>query len=74
METNQGKGYGSEALSACIAWALEQPECRVVRATTTDWHKGSIRVLEKVGMRLAGAAQQPKMGDMLVYEIKREKA
>jgi RimJ/RimL family protein N-acetyltransferase len=69
-ESSQGKGYGTEALSACIAWALAEPECRVVRATTTDWYRASIRILEKVGMRLA--ARQPRAGDMLVYEITRD--
>ena len=71
-ESSQGKGYGTEALSASIAWALGEPECRVVRATTTDWHRASIRVLEKVGMRLA--RRQSGSGDMLVYEIGREGA
>jgi RimJ/RimL family protein N-acetyltransferase len=70
-ETNQGKGYGTEALGACVAWALAQPECCVIRAETTAWHKGSMRVLEKVGMRVVGEHEEPNMGKMLIYEITR---
>lgn len=70
-ELSQGKGYATEALTACIAWALAQPECRLVRAETTPWHKASMRVLEKVGMRLVGERQDPETGKRLVYEIAR---
>lgn len=73
-ELSQRKGYASEALMASVAWALAQPECRVVRAETTSWHKGSMRVLEKVGMRRVGERHDPEMGDMLVYEIARAEA
>jgi RimJ/RimL family protein N-acetyltransferase len=71
-EMSQGKGYATEALAASIGWALEQPECRRVRASTTEWHKASMRVLEKVGMRLVGDRIDPDTGKMLVYEIARE--
>ena len=70
-ETAQGKGYGTEALKASVEWALAQPECRVIRATTTAWHKGSMRVLEKVGMRRASEHDDLHAGKMLVYEIRR---
>jgi len=67
---SQGLGYATEAVSACITWALAQPECRVVRATTTVWHKGSKRLLEKLGMRLT-AQRQEQGSEMLTYEIGR---
>ena len=70
-ETNQGKGYGTEALTAAIAWALAQPECRSIRAETTAWHKPSLRVLEKVGLRIVGEYEDPERGKMLVHEIHR---
>lgn len=69
-DTSQGKGYATEALSACTAWALAQPECRVVRARTSAWHKGSIRLLEKVGMKLVGEEGEGD-GQMRVYELRR---
>jgi RimJ/RimL family protein N-acetyltransferase len=62
-DTSQGKGYASEALVACIDWALAQPECKRVVAKTSTWHKASIRVLEKVGMRLVA-----EDGEARVYE------
>jgi RimJ/RimL family protein N-acetyltransferase len=65
-EASQNKGYATEALKAVVGWALEQPECRVIEATTTPWHKASARVLEKVGFAQAG-----KRGDMLLYEARR---
>jgi [ribosomal protein S5]-alanine N-acetyltransferase len=68
-DTSQGKGYATEALTACIEWALAQPECKRVRATTTDWHKASKRLLERVGMQLAGERQEGSTR-MLVYETK----
>lgn len=68
---SQGKGYATEALSACIAWALAQPECSVVRATTTDWHRASKRLLEHVGMHLAGERVDGET-KMLVYETPRK--
>jgi RimJ/RimL family protein N-acetyltransferase len=67
-DSSQGQGYATEALGACIAWALAQPECKRVRATTTDWHKASKRLLERVGMRVAGERQEGSVR-MLVYEI-----
>lgn len=67
---SQGRGYATEAVSACVTWALSQPECRVVRAATTGWHKGSKRLLEKVGMRLVGKRHEGD-SEMLTYEIAR---
>jgi len=70
-ESCQNQGYGTEALTAIIAWALEQPECRSIEAMTMAWHKASARVLEKVGMKLTGKRVDPKLGEMLVYAIHR---
>jgi ribosomal-protein-alanine N-acetyltransferase len=71
-EASQNRGYATEALTACLAWALAQPECKVIEATTMAWHKGSARVLEKVGMKRAGTRRRDGSGEMLVYEIRRE--
>ena len=67
---SQGHGYALEAVSACIDWALAQPGCSVVRASTTVWHKGSKRLLEKVGMRVI-ATRHEEGAEMLTYEIAR---
>jgi len=69
-DASQGRGYASEGLAACIAWALRQPECKVVRATTTDWHKASKRLLEKVGMSVVGDRQEGS-ARLMIYETRR---
>lgn len=69
-ETSQGQGIATEALGACIKWALAQPECRLIRAETSAWHKPSMRVLEKIGLRVVGEHDVDDT-KMLVYEIKR---
>ncbi len=71
-ETNQNRGYATEAMTAVLAWALAQPECSVIEATTTSWHKASARLLEKVGMKLVGKRQHERDEEVLVYEIRRE--
>jgi len=70
-DSSQRKGFGTEAASACIAWALAQPECRVVEATTMAWHKGAVRLLEKVGMKRAGTRVREGIGEMLLYRCER---
>lgn len=67
-DSNQGKGYATEGLRVVVEWALQQPECRVVRAATTGWHKASMRVLEKVGMVFVGERHSSGT-PMRVYEI-----
>lgn len=74
-DASQGQGYGAEAVSACVAWALARPECRAVRATTTAWHEPSRRLLEKVGFRRVGERRDADAdAQMLVYEITRDTA
>src|SRR5579863_1947198 len=53
-EGSQGRGYATEAVSACVAWALEHRGVTAVQATTFPWHLASLRVIEKVGMVRAG--------------------
>lgn len=72
-DASQGQGYATEALAPCIAWALAQEECRVVRATTTPWHRASKRLLEKVGMTKV-AERREDGAEMWVYEIGRDAA
>jgi RimJ/RimL family protein N-acetyltransferase len=62
----QGRGYATEMARALIAWAFSQPDITVVTAECFDDNIGSIRVLEKVGMRRL----EPE-GHMLKWEIRR---
>ncbi|HEY2516077.1 MAG TPA: GNAT family protein [Polyangiaceae bacterium] len=70
-DASQNRGYATEALTACLAWALAQPECRVIQATMMAWHKASARALEKVGMKRAGTRRNEKSDELVVYEIRR---
>jgi ribosomal-protein-alanine N-acetyltransferase len=70
-ETAQGKGYATEAVGACIDWALAQQHVRAVQATTFAWHWASRRVIEKVGMVRVGVREHETMGELLVFERRR---
>lgn len=67
---SQGQGMATEGTRACVEWALEQPGIFAVRATTFTWHRASVRVLEKVGMRLIGTDEHELLGEMLVFEVR----
>lgn len=68
---SQRCGFATEATRACIAWALAQPECTAVRATTFPWHRASLRVIEKLGMRQVGVQEHDIFGELQVFEIRR---
>ena len=68
-EGSQRAGLATEATRASIEWALAQPECRAVRATTFPWHKASLRVIEKLGMRKIGTREHDVLGEMLLFEL-----
>jgi RimJ/RimL family protein N-acetyltransferase len=70
-EASQGQGIATEAVGACVAWALEQPGVETVQATTFAWHRASVRVLEKVGMVPSGTREHDMLGEMLVFERRR---
>jgi RimJ/RimL family protein N-acetyltransferase len=67
---SQGRGFATEATRACVEWALVQPECNAVTATTFPWHRASLRVIEKIGMTLAGTRDHDMFGELLVFEKK----
>ena len=66
----QHKGYAAEGVQAVIDWALIQPEVSRVVATTFPWHRASLRVIEKLGMRLIGTVPHDLLGDLLRFERK----
>ncbi len=67
-EESQRQGFGFEAVSASVAWALAEPHVRAVRASTFTWHFASRRILEKLGFRLIGT-EDDLLGEMLKYEV-----
>lgn len=67
-EGSQGHGYATEAVDACVRWALAQPGVRAVQAATFAWHRASVRVIEKIGMVRIGVREHETMGEMIVFE------
>lgn len=53
-ETEQGQGYATEAVSAAVIWALQQPGVTRVEAETEPDNRASQRVLEKCGFAPTG--------------------
>lgn len=51
--TNQGQGYATEAAKALIAYAFGELKLQRIVATTTYANAASIKVMQKVGMRIA---------------------
>jgi len=47
----EGQGYATEMARRVIEWAFRTPDIQVITAECLDDNLGSIRVLEKVGMR-----------------------
>jgi predicted acetyltransferase len=50
-ESQQNRGYMTEAVLALVEWALSHPFCRMVTATEVQ-NPASRRLLEKIGARL----------------------
>lgn len=67
-EASQRQGYATEAVAACVSWALAQDGVRAVRATTFAWHHPSLRVIANVGMTRIGVREHETMGEMVVFE------
>ncbi len=67
-ESSQGQGYATEAVTACVEWALGQRDVRAVRAATLAWHRASLRVIEKVGMVKVGVRDHETLGELVVFE------
>ena len=72
-----GKGYGTEALSAILAYAFEKMQIEVVVADHMSENKASGAVMRKVGMHFVGthSAKYEKDGAVMdadEYRITRE--
>jgi RimJ/RimL family protein N-acetyltransferase len=69
----QGRGYGTEAVRALVAYALDTLGADIVRAYTDAENVPSIRVAEKVGMRLVERFEGHDGDEVwLRYELRRE--
>jgi RimJ/RimL family protein N-acetyltransferase len=71
----QGRGYATEAVGALVGYAFERLGADVVRAYASANNLPSIRVAEKVGMRLAERIEHRYAGEVwygVRYELRRE--
>jgi RimJ/RimL family protein N-acetyltransferase len=71
----QGRGYATEAVEALVGYAFERLGADLVRAYASADNLPSIRVAEKVGMRLAERIEHRYAGEVwygVRYELRRE--
>lgn len=59
LERFQRQGYGFEAAQAVLDYGREQLRFRQVLAVTAEANQGSIRLVEKLGLRRLGVVQLP---------------
>lgn len=67
-ESSRCQGFAVEAVGACAAWALEQPNVVAVQATTFPWHFASLGVIRRLGMVQVGTRDHDTLGELLVFE------
>ena len=68
----QGLGYATEAIRALVAYAFETLGAELVRAHASAENAPSIRVAEKVGMRLVERFEH-REGDEVWYGVRYER-
>jgi aminoglycoside 6'-N-acetyltransferase len=68
---HQGLGYATEAVGALVAYAFETLGADVVRAYASAENVASIRVAEKVGMRLVERIER-RYGDEVWFAVRYE--
>jgi len=66
LESHWNKGYATEAVKALIQWAFNTSKVDKVIAETLQDNTGSIRVLEKLGMKKVGLTET-----MINWEIEK---
>ena len=48
-KNEQGKGYGTEGLKRICRWGFENPDVKMISASTDEWNEPSKRILVKAG-------------------------
>jgi [ribosomal protein S5]-alanine N-acetyltransferase len=66
------RGLAYEAAKGLTDYAFSHPEVKVVQAHTLKDGTISIRILEKLGMKFVGTAQDPDEGEVWQWKIERE--
>lgn len=57
--SEQRRGYASEAAQTLVDWLLHLPQIHSVSAQAFETAPGSIKVMQRCGMRCVGAGDQP---------------
>lgn len=68
----RGRGYATEIAQALIAYAFSHPEVSAVAAHTNVDNIGSIKVLERAGMKIVGEVEDPEDGRLWQWRLTRE--
>jgi RimJ/RimL family protein N-acetyltransferase len=71
----QGRGYATEAVGALVDYAFDELDFDIVRAYASEENEPSIRVAQKVGMRLVQRLEHRYGAEVwygVRYEIRRE--
>lgn len=66
------RGLATEAARAMVDYAFSHPHVERVDAHTLPEKNGSVRVLEKIGMKYAGAVNDPDDGEVWHWTLSRE--
>ena len=66
------RGLAYEAAKAFTTRAFSYPEVKFVQAHTLKDGTASMRVLEKLGMKLVGTAHDPDEGEVLQWTVERK--
>lgn len=69
-----GKGYATEAARALVDWGFQNLSLNRIYALCHSDNRGSVRVLQKIGLKLEGVARQhvkkeEKYSDEFIYGI-----
>jgi RimJ/RimL family protein N-acetyltransferase len=62
-------GLATEGLNALIEWLFDHTDISALRAAISPNNTPSVRVAEKLGMRLVGTGEDLDTGSVLVYEL-----
>ena len=68
----RGRGYATEVAQALIDYAFSHPEVSAVAAHTGVGNIGSIKVLERAGMKIVGEMEDPEDGRMWRWRLNRD--
>jgi RimJ/RimL family protein N-acetyltransferase len=66
------RGLATEAARALVEYAFSHPHVESVDAHTLPERSGSVRVLEKLGMKYAGTVNDPNDGEVWHWTLSRE--